>query len=193
LTAVIGAKCSDGIVLIADRKLMRKNGEAIYREKIFADLRHVIIGYTGDVEMFDIFRRYTVGDVMILRDDMKRYTSDNLLSRVSNSIKQFNGLVGCRPFKVLLVSLLENPPEMYHIDLDGSWNKVSYESIGSGSAIANMFCSTLDHQNIKMKDFTKHAYLAIDYMDSTVRGLEWDSNHKAHQILNICTITKKKK
>ena len=69
------------IVLIADRKLTRKNGEITYREKIFGDLQHVLIGYTGDVQMFDIFRRYTVGDLMIERDAVKRYTLDNLLSK----------------------------------------------------------------------------------------------------------------
>lgn len=38
MTVVIGAKCLDGIVLIADRKLTRKNSEPIYREKIFGEV-----------------------------------------------------------------------------------------------------------------------------------------------------------
>jgi 20S proteasome alpha/beta subunit len=104
LTVVIGAKCLDGIVLIADRKLTRKHGEPIYREKIFGDLQHVLIGYTGDAQMFDIFRRYTVGDVMVERDKSRRYTIDNLLSKVSDSVRLFNGWTDCRPFKVLMVS-----------------------------------------------------------------------------------------
>jgi hypothetical protein len=58
---ISGAKCLDGIVLIADRKLTRKNGGTIFKEKIFVDLSRAIIGYTGDTEIFDIFRRYTVG------------------------------------------------------------------------------------------------------------------------------------
>jgi len=109
LTVVIGGKCSDGIVLIADRKLIMRNREIKYEKKIFGDLKGVIIGYTGDAKMFDVFRRYTVGDVMIERDEEKRYTLDNLLSKVSNSIKTFNELVDCRPFKVLLVNHPEKP------------------------------------------------------------------------------------
>ena len=59
MTVIIGAKCSDGIILIADKRLTRKNGKVIYNEKIFGDLAHFLIGYSGDTEMFDIFRRYT--------------------------------------------------------------------------------------------------------------------------------------
>lgn len=167
LTVVIGAKCLDGIVLIADRKLTRKNGEPKYREKIFGDLEHILIGYTGDAQMFDIFRRYTVGDVMIERDESKRYTLDNLLSTVSVSIKAFNKLVDHRPFKVLMVSHREKPLELYHIDESGNSNKVSsgYKAIGSGEEMADMFCATLEFGKIRMKEFIKHAFLAIMYMN----------------------------
>ena len=89
LTAVIGAKCSDGIVLIADRKLTKKNGSVIYKEKIFGDLKNVLIGYTGDAEMFDIFRRYTVGDVMINRDRLERYT-DEVRHRTDDKLTEPN-------------------------------------------------------------------------------------------------------
>ncbi|MFZ0512990.1 MAG: hypothetical protein WAM14_15385 [Candidatus Nitrosopolaris sp.] len=85
LTVVIGARCSDGITLIADRKLTRRNGEFCFRDKIIGDIEHFLFGYTGDV-----FRKYTVGDVVIERNTKKRYQLDNLLSKVSESIKRFN-------------------------------------------------------------------------------------------------------
>jgi len=168
MTVVIGAKCSDGIVLIADRKLTGKNGEVRYCEKVVGDLAHVLIGYTGDAQMFDIFRRYTAGDLIIERDGAKRYDLDNLLSKVSNSIRMFNKLVDCKPFKVLMVSHHEKPLELYHIDEFGNHEKVShgYMAIGSGTEIANMFCEGLDHANMTMSEFIKHAYLAIMCMNS---------------------------
>jgi 20S proteasome alpha/beta subunit len=168
MTVVIGAKCSDGIVLIADRKLTRKNGEIRYHEKIFGDLEHVLIGYTGDAQMFDIFRRFTVGDVMIERDGSKRYDLNNLLSKISKSTRMFNELVDFRPFKVLMVSHYEKPLELYHIDEFGKHEKVSqgYKAIGSGTEITDMFCEGLDYANMKMSEFIKHAYLAIMYMNS---------------------------
>jgi 20S proteasome alpha/beta subunit len=82
MTVVIGAKCKDSIVLIADRKLTRKSGEVEWKEKIFGDLSHVLVGYTGDAEMFDIFRKCIVGDVIIKRDIPEHYTLDNLLPEI---------------------------------------------------------------------------------------------------------------
>jgi hypothetical protein len=64
LTVAIGAKCSDGISLIAYRR-----------------------------------------DVMIERDNVKRYLLDNLLLKVSKSIKRFNAS-RCTPFKVFMARQL---------------------------------------------------------------------------------------
>lgn len=58
LTVVIGAKCSDGIVLIADKKLTNviggKDDEGI---KIIGDVAHILMGYSGAVNMFNVFRK----------------------------------------------------------------------------------------------------------------------------------------
>jgi 20S proteasome alpha/beta subunit len=115
--------------------------------------------------MFDIFTRCTVGDVIIERDTPEHYTLKNLLLNVSKSIKRFNEL-GRSPFKVLMVSHLEKPLELYHIDANGKSNKVEsgYKAIGSGKHIADMFCRALEFEKISMKEFIKHAYLAIGYL-----------------------------
>jgi 20S proteasome alpha/beta subunit len=114
LTVIIGAKCLDGIVLIADRKLTRRNGEVRFSDKIIGDIRHFLIGYTGDAEMFDIFRRYTTGDVMIERDTEKCNTLENILSKVAKSIKRFNELGG-NPFKVLIANHRGDDSILYHL------------------------------------------------------------------------------
>ena len=59
LTAVIGAKCSDGNVLVDDSKITRINSEKLesaIKKKIGGDLAHFIISYTGPKLTFDIFR-----------------------------------------------------------------------------------------------------------------------------------------
>jgi 20S proteasome alpha/beta subunit len=92
MTVIIGAKCRDGVVLVADRRLTRRNGEITHREKIFGDLNHVLIGYTGDADMFNIFRRYTVGDVMIERDTKKRYELNNLLLKIAKYMTRLTSI-----------------------------------------------------------------------------------------------------
>ena len=207
MTVIIGAKCSDGIILIADKRLTRKNGKVIYNEKIFGDLAHFLIGYSGDTEMFDIFRRYTTGDVMMKRDDPERYTLNNLLTKTSRSIKRFNEIAG-RPFKALLASHEEH--KLYHIDVDGSWTEETYRAIGSGEKTADMFCKGLSNE-LTIKNFSKRAYLAIMYMDQYCPGLgvgvepddnpdirylryneEWDRKAPAEDILEFKKLTNEK-
>ena len=65
MTVIIDADCLDGIVLIADRKVTDALG---FREKIFGDLGHILTGYAGNVGIFNIFRKYMVGDMVINKD-----------------------------------------------------------------------------------------------------------------------------
>lgn len=57
LTYILGARCADGIVLVGDRKLSRGGGSIEYEDKIFSDVRNVVIGASGVVGLFDKFRR----------------------------------------------------------------------------------------------------------------------------------------
>lgn len=91
MTVVIGAKCADSIVLIADKKLTNviggKDDEGI---KIIGDLAHILMGYSGAVNMFDVFRKYIVGDVIITRDKSERYQYTNIISTSTELIRRFN-------------------------------------------------------------------------------------------------------
>jgi 20S proteasome alpha/beta subunit len=115
LTVVIGAKCRDGIVLIADKKLTNviggKDDEGI---KIIGDLSHILIEYTGAVNMFDIFRKYVVGDVINTRDKHERYKYDNSIIRTSTALtRHFNTSIGKQnsAFELLVVKHIPNNSE----------------------------------------------------------------------------------
>ena len=57
MTVVIGAKCSDEIVLIADRKITDTTGDTLrYDNKIFGNIKNILIGYGGGIGTFDIYR-----------------------------------------------------------------------------------------------------------------------------------------
>lgn len=74
LTVVIGAKCSDGIVLIADTKFTdMTGGNTDHGRKIFGDIEHFLVTYSGTEYAFDIFRKYIVGDVRLPEDEQNRY------------------------------------------------------------------------------------------------------------------------
>ena len=121
LTVIIGAKCSDGIALIADRKVSAVSGRVLrFEEKIRGDLAHILIGYAGGVSMFDVFRKYIVGDVIIRRSE-NAYTSENIIVESANSVKRFNTLIPDEDsrFEVLMVKHQYRHSELHYIDFNG--------------------------------------------------------------------------
>jgi 20S proteasome alpha/beta subunit len=177
LTVVFGAVCLDGIVLIADRKLTNTiGGKDDAGIKIHGDLEHILMGYTGAVKMFDIFRKYVVGDVIITRADEERYKYDNVLDTMSTLLKEFNDSIGRQHsmFEMLVARHRGVNSELYHIDISGKTNKINYKAIGIGKLIADTFCKKLfedNHKQPTMKEFIKRAYTAIMYMEQFCSGM----------------------
>ena len=172
LTVIIGAKCSDGIVLVADMKFTTEFDESVhYDTKLFGDLSHVIMGYTGKENIFNIFRKCIVGDVIINRDSMdNNYTFTNLMSRMAQLVKEINQNLSqpnvYASFQLLVAKHHFENSVLYYINSDGERKRVqNYMSIGSGQDVADDFCFHLKHNEIKMTEFTKHAYLAIERMN----------------------------
>jgi len=48
---------------------------------------------------------------------------------------------------------------------------MTYVAIGSGKKVADRFCQSLPVSKITMKEFVKHAYFSIMYMDQYCEGL----------------------
>jgi 20S proteasome alpha/beta subunit len=82
LTLIVGAICTDGVVIVGDTKLTDTMGTLLrYEPKLAGVLRNVIFGYAGAVVLYKVFERYLAGDVIILRDSPEKYTSHNLLKK----------------------------------------------------------------------------------------------------------------
>jgi hypothetical protein len=57
MTCIIGGKCKDGVVLVADRKVILQTGSVESREKIFMDFHPFVVASSGYATSFDNFRR----------------------------------------------------------------------------------------------------------------------------------------
>lgn len=85
--------------MVADKKITntvvgKDENDAI---KIYGDLGHILIGYTGAVKLFDIFRKHVVGDVITTRNRVvivERYRYASVVETMSNLIKEFNLSIG---------------------------------------------------------------------------------------------------
>ena len=58
----------------------------------------------AEVDTFDIFRKYIVGDITLLRHDKNTYTFDNFIPKIKDSVRRFNKFVVklIRHFEILV-------------------------------------------------------------------------------------------
>ena len=152
--------------MIADRKITDITGNTLqYKTKIFGDMEHILIGYGGGIGTFDIFRKYIVGDITLLRHDKNGYTFDNFIPKVKESVLRFNNFVKRSYFEVIVGKHRGNKSELYYIKQNGEAISTHYITIGSGKATADMFLENIKNRNIDMKTFAKSACLSIAYMN----------------------------
>jgi 20S proteasome alpha/beta subunit len=73
MTCIISARCSDGVALIADRKIVDdKTRNVEYRDKLYRYYYPIIVGSSGDVYAFDSFKREALDAAQNLDPETKR-------------------------------------------------------------------------------------------------------------------------
>jgi 20S proteasome alpha/beta subunit len=173
MTLILGAKCVDGVTIIADTKMTGTEGTFFGHEnKIFGELRNVIFGYAGSQDIMNVFRRYLVGDVIILRDSSEKYTDENLDSKMKEimltlkrcRLGQYYGL------RLMVACLLpyQKPSDLYVVDSDSNIDHHDvppWKTIGSGSKKANIIIEGEWNDNSTMRDFAQLSYSIIKYIE----------------------------
>jgi 20S proteasome alpha/beta subunit len=57
MTYILGSRCSDGVVLVADRRFTEENDAGyILGDKIYGDIRNIVIGFSGSRPTFELFK-----------------------------------------------------------------------------------------------------------------------------------------
>ncbi len=164
MTAILGAKCSDGIVVVADRKITRGKDAPLWDEKVFGDFAHIIDAYAGRRLTFDTFRKYVVGDSIV---GQKSDYSDrqNFVQRLSVLVRRFNQVIAGDESAIEILVALHHENALYSIDREGRLTSSNYVSLGSGRETANLLLRHIAFEKITMRDFAKEAVFAIYYME----------------------------
>jgi 20S proteasome alpha/beta subunit len=95
MTLVIGARCNDGVVIMTDLKVTSRVSGYIevrgLQSKISGVFLNIIFGYTGDVDVNDVFIKYSLGDYIVKRDDPDNaYTASNFIENLSVNITKLS-------------------------------------------------------------------------------------------------------
>ena len=136
---------------------------------------NIIFGYSGEVKMYDLFVRYLVGDVVILRDEQEAYTTQNMIQKLCDIMNNFKA--NYQPFLLTVMVARQFPrngrSDLYLVKSTGVQERVNHwASIGIGEHLARPLVDDFWNNNddIKMKDFAELGYCIIKYIEK--RGLE---------------------
>lgn len=175
MTLDLGARCVDGVVIVADKKITDLTTRLLvkYDEKMYGVLRNVIFAYEGAEDMFKVFLRYVVGDVVMLRDDREKFTSDNLLQKLSDVMTILRNIRDPRSKDFLLsIMVARQFPRGVMSDLNivrsnGKCEFVSeWRAIGSGEIIAKKYIERKWNTNMKMLQFAELGYSVIKFIEN---------------------------
>jgi 20S proteasome alpha/beta subunit len=164
MTFIVGAKCADGVVLVANRKitLLTKDGLNFdYRRKLFAELRHVVFGSSGSTGNYELFRSRVQSHIRkndVLVDDMINVLSD-IAFELNKRYEYNENLI----FDVLVgIAYPDKDSTLTYIDFYGSTHTVeNYRVIGAGAKYAKMYLEKIWNDNLIMEQVAELAYFII--------------------------------
>jgi 20S proteasome alpha/beta subunit len=164
MTFIIGAKCIDGVVLIADRRvtLLTKDGLNFeYRKKLFAELRHVVFGSSGSTGNYELFRSRVLSHIRknnVLIDDITNVLSD-MAFELNKRYEFKENLI----FDVLVaIAYPDKDSILTYIDAYGSTHMVeNYRAIGAGAKYAKMYLEKTWNNNLTMEQVAELGYFII--------------------------------
>ena len=160
---IIGARCTDGVVLISDRKTMRGT-TASYKEKLMPVLRNGIVGGAGSIGLIDI-----LSDEITKQVNTKQITElYQLLKFIEDKSLELSERYEYRigGFGVLIGIRVTNESQLYNIVTNSGFAEPvkEYISIGSGEPHGTFLLKYLWDKDMNMMDFANLGYFSIKYV-----------------------------
>ena len=111
MTCIIGGKCRDGIVLIADKKITNEETcQDEYRDKLFIFQKDnfyypIVVGSSGTVALFDKFKNKAIEELEKIKSpafDANGYDGGGYEISVSDTINPYSSMVNNTSEEVIL-------------------------------------------------------------------------------------------
>lgn len=167
----MGARCVDGVVLVADKKVTyMSNGEISgfdFQNKLFDGLGHIIYGSAGRTGMYRLFVDTVEEYVRNQPNEMNFKNAVLKLSEIAYDIYRRYNFHPDYYFE-LLVAVSPDPGDSHltYITGDGMIDpKDTCWSIGSGKKYASILLKNCYRRNMNMEQAAELGYFAIKYIE----------------------------
>jgi 20S proteasome alpha/beta subunit len=171
MTLILGSRCKDGTVLVADRKITIGNGEDFdYDDKLFGEIRHVVYGSAGMTTMFELFRGHVMNYVNANPGEITYQNATVRLAQFAYEIFKKYDFRRDFYFEVLVAIQPRDKPSILNlISGYGQPHKVKdYHIIGSGAPYAKVFLKKClnDVTKMSMEQIAQVGYFVIKYIEN---------------------------
>ena len=190
MTFILGSVCSDGVVLIADKKITYENRHPEYREKLSMQYYPIVFGSSGSVDLYERFLyealskaqrshkitqnvQYATSGGITEHDTTNPDVAISLqpyLQDLEKSVKELNNNYSTyygSGFDILLaVWTKDKGSVLYYIPPKGIGTKIfEYMVIGTGERLAEMVLGPLWRKEMTMEQVAKIGYFIIKYIE----------------------------
>lgn len=169
MTFILGARCMNGVVLVADRKITKFDDGLTfdYGDKLFAELRHIVFGSSGSTGVFELFRAKIRNHIRTQNVDV-----DNIIPILTNYVYDLNRQYNFRSelrFDILVaIGYKDTKSTLTYIDANGTpniINGIEARAIGTGRKYIKSFLDSIWNNNITMREVAEAGYFIIKYIE----------------------------
>ena len=171
MTYILGSRCKDGVVLVADKKITSinvvKSITFEYKQKIFGILRHVLFASAGSTDTFELFRDFIMDQVRSRTD----ITFDNVLVKLSQIVLEMNKQRGFKDELLFdLLVAIQHPDDkrstLTHISAYGTKREIDrYHTLGIGGIFTPHLLEKSWRPEMTMERVAGLGYFNIKYIE----------------------------
>lgn len=164
----MGARCVDGVILVADRKVTLSDLSAFdYQDKLFNGIGHMIYGSSGSTSLYQLFVGHVEDYVRTNPDDMTYRNAVLKLSQIAFTIyKRYDFNPRYRYDLLVAIAPDNEVSNLTFISGNGMPIRIdAIHTIGSGSDYVSIFMKKSCNQNMTMEQAAELGYFAIKYIE----------------------------
>jgi 20S proteasome alpha/beta subunit len=164
MTYILGSRCSDGVVMIADRRFTENYGSSyLYDDKLIHHVQGIVVGFSGSRGIFELFTSGITQHVM----ESGGITLNPFVFKTSELIEKLNNRFHRQENFDALIGTGNEPSSLRYFYPDGRMETVtSYKTIGSGTPYGSVFLKKLWHPQMSMENVAELGYFIIKYIET---------------------------
>jgi 20S proteasome alpha/beta subunit len=169
MTFILGSRCKDGAVLVADRKITIGGGEDYDEcDKLFGEIHHVVYGSSGSTTMFELFRGHVMNYINTHPGEVTYQNATVKLAQIAFEVYKKYDFDLNYYFDVLAaIQPPDKPSILQSISGYGQPRYVKdYDIIGSGAPYAKVFLKKCWNGQMTMEQVAELGYFIIKYIDN---------------------------